>query len=77
MNMTIEQRVTCILLVGRYLRALKRFEEASEEFNGVCQACRSGLPHQIRFITQCDYKWYIVTTDADGSSFEVDPIDAL
>ncbi len=35
--MNIEQRVTVSLALQRYLRAVERFEAASNEFNESCQ----------------------------------------
>jgi hypothetical protein len=77
MPLDIEKRVSCSLLIGNYLRAVKRFEEASKEFNAVCQACHKELPEQSRFITQHDFRWYLVTTTDSDSSFEVDEIETL
>ena len=42
--MNIEQRVTVSLALQRYLRAVERFEAASNEFNESCQAIRQALP---------------------------------
>lgn len=72
----IETRVNTALAVGRYLRAVERFESASKEFNEACSALRNQLVGPRRFITKIDFKHYLVTSDVDGN-FEVEEVEQV
>lgn len=72
----IEQRVNISLGLQRYLRAVKHFEAASEEFNEACQEIRNRLPRQSRFIANLSYQSYLVTSDREGN-FEVEQVDTI
>lgn len=72
----IEQRVNISLGLQRYLRAVKHFEAASNEFNEACQDIREQLPRQSRFIANLSYQNYLVTSDSNGN-FEVEQVDTI
>ncbi len=71
-----ETRVAISLAVGRYLRALDRFEIASKEFNDACSDLRLKLAEPRRFITKVNFEHYLVTSDQEGN-FEVEEIDLI
>jgi|GEM_PF-1499399 len=64
--MNIEQRVTVSLALQRYLRAVERFEAASNEFNESCQTIRQALPRESRFVANISHQHYLVTSDNEG-----------
>ncbi len=72
----IETRIIVSLAVGRYLRAVDRFEAASKEFNESCSALRNQLVEPSRFITKIDFKHYLVTSDLERN-FEVEEIELI
>jgi len=72
----IENRVNTSLAVGRYLRAMDRFETATKEFNEACTSLRNHLPAPSRFITKIDFKHYLVTSDQERN-FEVEELDLI
>lgn len=72
----IENRVNTTLAVGRYLRAMARFEAASKEFNEACTSLRSQLAAPSRFITKIDFRHYLVTSDQERN-FEVEEIELI
>ena len=63
-NMNIDQRVTISLALQRYLRAVERFEAASNEFNESCQAIRQALPRESRFVANISHQHFLVTSDS-------------
>lgn len=72
----IETRVTVSLALQRYLRAVERFEAASNEFDESCQTVRQALPRESRFVANIMHQHYLVTSDREGN-FEVEQIDTL
>jgi len=74
--MNIEQRVTISLALQRYLRAVERFEAASNEFNESCQTIRQTLPRECRFVAKISHQHYLVTSDREGN-FEVEQVDTV
>ena len=72
----IETRVNTSLAVGRYLRAVDRFEAASKEFNETCSALRDQLAEPSRFVTKIDFKHYLVTSDQERN-FEVEELELI
>jgi hypothetical protein len=72
----IENRVNTALAVGRYLRAMARFETASKEFNDACTSLRNQLSAPSRFITKIDFRHYLVTSDQERN-FEVEEIELI
>ena len=72
----IENRVNTSLAVGRYLRAMDRFEAATKEFNEACTSLRNQLPAPSRFITKIDFKHYLVTSDQERN-FEVEELELI
>lgn len=75
-NGDITTRVNTSLAVGRYLRAVDRFEEASKEFNEACSALRNQLAEPSRFVTKIDFKHYLVTSDQERN-FEVEELELI
>lgn len=69
----IETRVAVSLAIGRYLRAVDRFEAASQEFNEACSSLRSQLAQPSRFIAKVDFKYVLVTSDQERN-FEVEEL---
>ena len=74
--MDIEQRITISLALQRYLRAVERFEAASNEFNESCQTIRQTLPRESRFVANIMHEHYLVTSDNEGN-FEVEQVDTV
>ncbi len=72
----IETRVNTSIAVGRYLRAVDRFEAVSKEFNEACSVLRNQLVEPSRFITKIDFKHYLVTSDLERN-FEVEEIELI
>ena len=72
----IENRMSTSLAVGRYLRAMDRFEAATKEFNEACTSLRNQLPAPGRFITKIDFKHYLVTSDQQRN-FEVEELELI
>lgn len=72
----IESRVNISLAVGRYLRAVDRFEAASKEFNESCSELRNQLVEPSRFVIRIDFKHYLVTSD-QLRNFEVEQIASI
>ena len=72
----IETRVAISLAVGRYLRAVDRFEAATKEFNEACSSLRSQLAQPSRFVTKIDFKHYLVTSDHERN-FEVEELELI
>ncbi len=72
----IETRVNISLVVGRYLRAVDRFEAATRDFNQACSALRNQLVEPSRFITKIDFKHYLVTSDQERN-FEVEELELI
>lgn len=72
----IENRVNTTLAVGRYLRAMTRFEAASKEFNEACTSLRNQLSAPSHFITKIDFRHYLVTSDQERN-FEVEEIELI
>lgn len=72
----IETRVNVSLAVGRYLRAVDRFEAATKEFNEACSTLRYQLVGPTRFVTKIDFKLYLVTSDQERN-FEVEELELI
>ena len=72
----IETRVNVSLAVGRYLRAMDRFEAATNEFNEACSALRNQLVEPSRFVAKIDYKHYLVTSDQERN-VEVEELELI
>lgn len=75
-NRDIETRVAISLAVGRYLRAVERFEAASKEFNESCSALRNQLVEPSRFVAKIDFKHFLVTSDQERN-FEVEELELI
>ena len=60
----------------RDLRAIERFEAASNEFNESCQTIRQALPRESRFVANIMHQHYLVTSDSEGN-FEVESVDTV
>ncbi len=71
----IETRVNLSLAVGRYLRAVDRFEAATKEFNEAIGAAKP-LVEPSRFVTKIDFKHYLVTSDQERN-FEVEELELI
>jgi hypothetical protein len=74
--MDIEQRVTVSLALQRYVRAVERFEAASNEFDEACRSIRQSLPRPTRFVANVSHQHYLVTSDREGN-FEVEQVDSV
>lgn len=75
-NRDIQTRVAISLAVGRYLRAVDRFESATKEFNEACDGLRAQLTEPSRFVTQVDFKHFLVTSDQERN-FEVEQLELV
>jgi len=74
--MDIDTRVAISLAIGRYLRAVARFETATMEFNEACSALRNQLSEPTRFVTRVDSRHYLVTSDQERN-FEVEELELV
>jgi hypothetical protein len=72
----IETRVNISLALRRYLRAVNNFEAATKEFNEACSVLRNRLVEPSRFISQIDFKHYLVTSDKEHN-FEVEELELI
>lgn len=75
-SMDIDTRVAISLAIGRYLRAVERFEAATVEFNEACSTLRNRLTTPCRFVTRIESKHYLVTSDQDRN-FEVEELELI
>ena len=75
-SMDIETRVAISLAIGRYLRAMAKFETATMEFNQACSMLRNHLSEPSRFIARVDSRHYLVTSDRDRD-FEVEELELI
>ena len=71
-----ETRIAISLAVGRYLRAVERFEAISKEFNEACSSLRDQLDEPRRFVAKIDFKHYLVTSDQERN-FEVEELELI
>ncbi|QDV62497.1 hypothetical protein [Crateriforma conspicua] len=72
----IDRRVRLSIAVGRYVRSANRFNEVSREFTEACDSLRKQLGHGQRFVTQADFKHYLVSSDRAGN-LNVETIESL
>ncbi|MDZ4848408.1 MAG: hypothetical protein SGI77_03885 [Pirellulaceae bacterium] len=75
-QLNIERRIDISLAVGRYVRAVDRFATASQELTDACSSLRNQLPEPLRFVTQFDYRHYLVVSD-DCGNFDVEQIEVI
>lgn len=61
--------------VGRYIRALKAFEESNQEFHDACKQLREQLSPTAKFVTKVDFVTYLIT--ANNGSFDVEKVKVL
>lgn len=73
-SIDIDTRVAISLAIGRYLRAMAKFETATMEFNEACSMLRNRLSKPSRFVARVDSRHYLVTSDEDRN-FEVEEIE--
>jgi len=74
-SIEIETRISLLLAVGRYLRAVDRFATASKEMTNACSELREQLSQSSRFVTRIDFQSFLVTSDDEGD-FGVEQIDS-
>ena len=75
-KLDIDTRVNISLAVGSYLRAVDRFDAASQVMTKACSELREQIPRQSRFVVQAEYRHYLISSDIDGN-FEVEQIESL
>lgn len=69
-------RVERSLAIAAYVRAEKRFSDASQAFNEACQDVRKKIGKSAKFVAKIDWQTYLVTSDDEGN-FSVEPIDSI
>jgi hypothetical protein len=74
--LSIQDRVAISLSLQRYLRAVERFEAASNEFNEACRSIRKSIPRESRFVANISHRHYLVTSDNEGN-FDVEQLDTV
>jgi hypothetical protein len=74
-GMSVEERVSVSLAVGRYLKRAEEFNAASREFTKACKDLRKCLGTKARLIANINGKHYLVTSDRDGN-FDVELVDS-
>ena len=72
----LESRISIALAVASYLRAVDRFDAASQAMTTACSDLRSKLERPSRFVVQVEYWHYLVTSDSEGN-FDVEQIESL
>ena len=72
----IDTRINISLAVGSYLRAVDRFDMASQAMTKACSELREQLKGQARYVVQAEYRHFLVTSDHEGN-FEVEQIESL
>ena len=75
-SIDIETRVSLLLAVGRYLRAIDRFATASDELTNSCTEMREQLSQPTRFVARINFQCFLITSDEDGN-FEIEQIESL
>ena len=75
-RLTIDQRVGASLALQRYIRAVERFEAATDEMNEACHAVRLNVPNDSQFVANIQHQMYLVSTDNEGN-FDVQKVDSL
>lgn len=56
--------------VGRYIRAMHDFEQASAEFNAACANVNAITTPGSRFVAKIDFVTYLVERDEEGFTVE-------
>jgi hypothetical protein len=75
-QLDVETRINISLAVGNYLRAVDRFDIASQVMTKACSELRGKLERSSRFVVQVDYRHYLVSCDEERN-FDVEQIEAL
>ena len=75
-GLSIDERVAVSLAVQRYLRALAKFEEASNDFNTACTGMRSVLKEKGRFACNVNHEMHLISFDGEGN-FNVETVDLI
>lgn len=75
-QLDVETRINISIAVGSYLRAVDRFDMASQALTKACSELRGQLNGPARFVVQVEYRHYLVTSDHEGN-FEVEQIESL
>ena len=75
-QLDVETRINISIAVGSYLRAVDRFDIASQAMTKACSELREQLDGSARFVVQAEYRHYLVTSDNDGN-FEIEQIESL
>ena len=72
----INERINIAVAVGTYLRAIDRFDMASQEMTKACSELRGQLKGSARFVVEAEYRHFLVTSDHEGN-FDVEQIESL
>lgn len=72
----VATRINISIAVGSYLRAIDRFDMASQALTKACSELREQLDGPARFVVQAEYRHYLVTSDNEGN-FDVEQIESL
>jgi len=75
-ELDINERINIAVAVGGYLRAVDRFEMASQSMNKACSELRLLINGRSRFVVQAEHRHFLVTSDSDGN-FDVEQIESL
>jgi|688.fasta_scaffold665024_2 hypothetical protein len=75
-QLDIDTRISISLAVGSYLRAVDRFDAASQAMTEACSELREQIDGPARFVVQVEYRHYLVTRDHEGN-FEIEQIESL
>ena len=75
-SLDVETRINIAVAVGSYLRAVDRFDAASQAMSKACSELRQRLERSSRFVVQVEYRHYLVTSDQEGN-FDVEQIESL
>ena len=75
-KLDIEQRVNLSLLIGRYIRARQKAEEAAKECSDALDATKSAMWQGCKIVVKVDYQHYLVTTSGSGE-LTVEPIELI
>ena len=72
----IDERINIAVAVGGYLRAIDRFDVASQALNKACSELRAQINGRTRFVVQAENRHFLVNSDSDGN-FDVEQIESL
>lgn len=72
----LETRINIALAVASYLRAVDRFDMASQAMTTACSDLRAKLERPSRFVVRVEFRHYLIHCDEQGN-FDLEQIEVL